>query len=162
MATMLRSVALVALGSVLLVACGGGDGGGGASSVASVGSPVGGGSMFDAATCARAGAAVAAAFSAVPAAMSGSSTDLQSSIDQMQAFAAEAPDEIKDDLNTVAQGYADFQQAVADSGYDPSSGQPPSSEAMAAIQAAGAKFDDPDFKAASDRLTAWFNSNCGG
>jgi hypothetical protein len=50
---------------------------------------------------------------------------------------------------------------MKEAGYDPSSGQPPSAEVLAAMQAASVELQDADFVAASARVSAWFQSNCG-
>ncbi len=62
---------------------------------------------------------------------------------------------------TVYQTYGEFMAAMQDAGYDPSSGQAPPPEVIAAMTQASQKFQDPEFKAASDRVQAWFTSNCG-
>lgn len=159
-----RFVAVVLVGAFVLAACGGGDetdtaspaaagdGGGGAGGV---------GGAFDAAQCAQVVAAMSAAAAAVPQAMSGEAGDLSTSLAQLQAFAEAAPEEIRADLMLIYQGYAGFMSAMQDAGYDPSSGQPPSAEVITAMQAASAKFQDPEFTAASDRVQAWFAENCG-
>ena len=165
-----RIAAIVVLGSLLFAACGGGSdtGGstgstgstGGSSQTGSTGGNVTG--VFNAAECAQVGGAMAAAAGAIPAVMSGGGGDVQSSVDQLQAFVDKAPDEIKGDLATVASGYAAFTQALADSGYDPSSGQPPSAEEAAAIATAASALDTAEFRAASDHVSTWLSQNCGG
>ncbi len=102
-----------------------------------------------------------AAAAAVPQAMSGEAGDLSTSIEQMEAFAAAAPEEIRDDLLIVAQGYAAYSAAIQGTGYDPSSGQPPPPEVMAAIQQASQGLQDADFQAASERVSVWFQEQCG-
>ena len=92
---------------------------------------------FDAAQCAEVITAMAVAAAAVPQAMSGEIGDLGTSVEQMEAFAEAAPEEIRDDLVTVAQGYAAYTEAMAESGYDPASGVAPPPEVIAALTAAG-------------------------
>lgn len=104
---------------------------------------------------------MSAAVAAVSQAMSGEAGDLSTSLAQLKAFAEAAPEEIRADLMLVYQGYGEFMAATQDAGYDPSSGQPPPPEAAAAMQAATLKLQEADFKAASDRVQAWFASNCG-
>lgn len=94
-------------------------------------------------------------------AMSGQAGDLNASLAQLQAFAAAAPEEIRADLMLVYQRYSDFMTAMQDAGYDPSSGQPPTAEQIAAMQQASQVFQDADFKAASKRADDWFKANCG-
>ena len=84
---------------------------------------------------------MAAAASAIPRALAGTSASLDASVDQFQAFADAAPSEIKDDLQTVADGYADFVKVLTDANYNPASGQAPSPEVMAKIQAGAEKLE---------------------
>jgi hypothetical protein len=154
-----RFVAVLIVGAFVLAACGGGDGTDAASPAAGDGGGAAG--AFDATQCASVVSAMSAAAAAVPAAMSGGAADLSTSLAQLQAFAEAAPEEIRADLLLVYQGYGDFMAAMQDAGYDPSSGQPPSAEMIAAMQAASQKLSDPEFHAASDRVNAWFAENCG-
>ena len=157
-----RFVVLLVIGAVALVACGGGDSTDAPSPAAGNGGAGGGvGGALDAAECAQVVAAMSAASAAVPQAMYGEAGDLNTSLDQLKAFAEAAPEEIRDDLLLVYQGYGDFMAAMQDAGYDPSSGEPPSAEVIAAMQAASVKLQSADFVAASDRVSAWFQSNCG-
>jgi hypothetical protein len=153
-----KLVALLIVGAFVLGACGGGDD----DTVTPPAGDGGVGGAFDAAECAQVVAAMSAAAAAVPQAMSGEAGDLSTSLDQLQAFADAAPEEIKDDLLLVYQGYGAFQTAMQEAGYDPSSGEPPSADVIAAMQAASVKLQDADFVAASGRVSAWFQSNCGG
>ncbi len=155
-----RFVSVVIVGAFVLAACGGGDNTDAASPATSAAGSVAGGA-FDAAQCAQVVTAMSAAAAAVPAAMSGGAGDLSTSLDQLKAFAEAAPEEIRADLTTVYQAYGEFMSAMQDAGYDPTSGQPPGPEVIAAMQQASQKFQDPEFKAASDRVQAWFTSNCG-
>lgn len=158
-----RFVALLIVGAFVLAACGGGDDAETVSPAAGDGGgDTGGvGGVFDTAECAQAVAAWSAAAAAVPLAMSGSTGDLDQSLTQLQAFADAAPEEVRADLLLVYQGYGEFMTAMQESGYDPSSGEAPSAEAIAAMEAASQTLDDPEFTAASDRVSAWFATNCG-
>jgi hypothetical protein len=156
-----RLVALVIVGAFVLGACGGGDDGDTVSPPGGGGDGGGVGGALDAAECAQVVAAMSAAAAAVPQAMSGEAGDLSTSLDQLQAFADAAPEEIRDDLLLVYQGYAVFQTAMQEAGYDPSSGLPPSADVIAAMQAASVELQSADFVAASGRVTAWFQTNCG-
>jgi hypothetical protein len=157
-----RFVVLLVVGAFVLGACGGGDDDGGGTTGAAGGDGGGVAGPLDAAECAQVVSAMAAAAAAVPQVMSGEVGDLGTSVDQLEAMAAKAPEEIRADLLTVAQGYAAYSQALQDSGWDPSSGEAPPPEAIAALTAAGQALDDADFQAASDRVSAWFADNCGG
>ena len=153
-----RFVVLLVVGAFVLAACGGGNDSGGGGTTGAGGGVAG---PLDAAECAQVVTAMAAAAAAVPQVMSGETGDLSTSVDQLEAMASKAPDEIRDDLLTVAQGYAAYSQALQDSGWDPSSGEAPPPDVMAALTAAGQALDDADFQAASDRVSAWFADNCG-
>jgi hypothetical protein len=166
-----RLLTLLVLGSLLLAACGGGDDGGSEDAGGDAGGTTGGDAgevtggdgdvgIFDAAECAEVVTAMAAATSGITAAMSGSGGDLEQSIEAMQAFAAEAPEEIREDFQLLAEAYARMAQVLADSGYDPASGQPPSAEVMAALQEAGDELNSPELQEASERISAYFAAEC--
>lgn len=172
-----RSVLIV--GAFVLAACGGGGsdaaspaaGGGGSTGSTggstggttggTTGGSAGGGGAIDATKCAQVVAAMSGAAGAAAQAMSGQAGDLNAEIAQLQAFAAAAPEEIRADLMLVYQGYSDFMSAMQDSGYDPSSTQPPTAEQIAAMEQASQLFQDADFIAASKRTDEWFKANCG-
>ena len=156
-----RFVVLLVVGAFVLGACGGGDDDGGGTTGAAAGDGGGVAGPLDAVECAQVVSAMAAAAAAVPQVMSGEVGDLGTSVDQLEAMAAKAPEEIRADLLTVAQGYAAYSQALQDSGWDPSSGEAPPPEVIAALTAAGQALDDADFQAASERVSAWFADNCG-
>ena len=71
-----------------------------------------------------------------------------------------APDEIRTDLRTVADGYEEYADALAD--LDLGEGQAPSAEDLQAIQAAIASIDQVEVQAAAERLSAWAETNCPG
>ena len=155
---MLRRIFVMLLvGSMALAACGGDDEGGGG------GDGVGDGAIgvFDSAECLEATQAMAAAASAVPQSFSGDAAGLEDSVAQLQAFAEAAPDEIREDLVTIYEGYASVAQAFADSGFDPTSGEAPPPEVITALQTAAAELDAQDFREAIDRVSAWVDSECG-
>ena len=130
-----RFVALLVVGAFVLAACGGGDGTDAVSPAAGDGGDVRVASVvfFDAAECAKVVTAMSAAAAAVPQVMSGEAGDLSTSVEQMEAFAEAAPEEIRDDLLTVAQAYSAYSAALECTGYDPSSGEPPPPEVIAAL-----------------------------
>jgi predicted small secreted protein len=154
-----RIAVLLVVGSMLLAACGG-DGGNG-DAVEDGGGDGGAGAAFDEVRCAQVVQAMAAAAAAVPQSMSGDAGGLESSIDQLEAFASAAPEEIREDLSTIYEGYARVAGAMADSGYDPASGAPPDAQTIAALQAAAQTLDTADFRAASDRVNGYFERECG-
>jgi hypothetical protein len=149
-----RKLAGVVLAAAFaLAACGGGDDGGGGSVIQG---------DLDAADCAAAVAAMANASQAVTAAIAGGGGDLSGAADQLAGIAGRVPDEIKGDVQMLADGYAQVAQAWAAAGYDPASGQAPNPEQLAAIQQASATLSSADFEAAAERVSAWFQSNCSG
>jgi hypothetical protein len=157
-----KLVAVLAIASLAFVACGGGDdtgdGGGGTDGGGGGGAIEG---PLDAARCAQIVAAMASAYSGSTAAMTGGSPDLQASVDQLEEFAAAAPEEIRDDMQTIAAAYATMMQSFADAGYDPTSGTPPTPEQIAALQEASGALNGTEFQAASERVGAWFQDECG-
>ena len=166
-----RILALLVLASLLLAACGGDDGdgsdeGGGDGGEATEGdggeATDGDVGIFDAGECAEVAAAMAAAAQAMPAAMSGSAADLEQSIEQFQAFADVAPDEIRDDMQTLAEGYARIGQILADADFDPTSGQPPSADVIAQLEQASQELNTAEFTAAAEHVSAYFESGCAG
>jgi hypothetical protein len=157
---MLRRIAvLLVLGSLLLAACGGDGDDGGDTPGPDDGGGVG--AVFDEARCAEVVQAMAAAAAAIPQSMSGDASGLEGSISQLEAFASAAPEEIRDDLRTIYEGYASVARAMADSGFDPASGEVPDAQTLAALQAAAAALDTSDFQAAADRVNAYFEQECG-
>ncbi len=171
-----RIAAIVVLGSLVFAACGGNsdtgntsDSGstateapsGSASASESTGSSSGTGTVMDVSDCTAVGAAFAAAMGSAAVAMSGDTSATQDALHQLDAYASQVPEEIQGDLNTVIEGVQAFEQAIADVGYDPSSGQPPTAEQLAALQAASAAFGDPAFTTASDNVSAWITNECG-
>jgi hypothetical protein len=71
---------------------------------------------------------------------------------------AKAPDEIKDDLQTVAGAYSEYADALAD--LDLQEGQVPSAEDLQKIQAAVGSIDQAEVQAAAQRLSDWAETNC--
>lgn len=74
---------------------------------------------------------------------------------------ADAPDEIAADLDTIADAYITYTQAFADVGFDISDPTSLTPEEIAALDAAAAAtVESPEFEAALERMTAWFEENC--
>lgn len=122
---------------------------------------VGGAGALTSAKCAETATAFAKAASALPQAYSGTSADLKKSVDELQAFVDAAPSEIRPDVKTMVEGYAQVMAILVAANYDPSSRKPPSPETIQKLTEAGQKLDTSDFKAASERVTTWFNQKCG-
>jgi hypothetical protein len=140
-----------------LSACGGDspEGEGGDSETGSVGA-------IDAVRCAEIASALAAAASAAPAALAGGGgTDLVQTVQTLDSFAADAPEEIRADMQVIADGYGAIAQALESGGFDPASGLPPPPEVIAQIEAASQQLNTPEFLEATARVNTWFATECG-
>jgi hypothetical protein len=168
-----RVVVLLVFGSLLLAACGGDGGESSEGTTAATGATEGtsegttaatgdGGiaGAIDSAQCAEVAAAMAEAAQGSAAAASGSATDLEQSLQQMEAFAEAVPDEIKADVQTVVDGYRAIIEALQSAGYDPTSGEVPPPEAIAALQQVGERLQSEEFQSAVDRVNAYIQSGC--
>ena len=116
--------------------------------------------------CQEAAAGIAAAMSAYStglASIFGGELDedeLQASADQLQSLAAGAPDELKDDLDVIAQALTEFYGAFADIGFDPTSQEGLTAEQLEQLGALAEQFDDSAYQAAADNISTWFDANC--
>jgi hypothetical protein len=117
----------------------------------------GGGSAFASKDCLQL-ASIGAEFSK---AMGG--TDASDSVETTSKFfdalVAKAPDEIKDDLATLASAWKEV--ATQLKGIDLTSGATPSPETLQKLQEIGKKFDTPELQKASQNIEAWAKDNCG-
>lgn len=84
--------------------------------------------------------------------------DVEASAEYFSGLADAAPDEIKDDLEVFAEGFAEYAKAIA--GIDLSGGAVPTAEDLAKLQEAAKAFDDPRIQEASDNIQAWADENC--
>jgi hypothetical protein len=75
-------------------------------------------------------------------------------------WADNAPSEIEGDVRVVAEAYEVYFAAMAESGYDMSSGEAPTAEQQAAMEEAGAAIDSDEVQAAQDNVSAWLDENC--
>jgi hypothetical protein len=117
---------------------------------------------IDAVRCSEVAAAMAAAAAAAPQALAGGSgSDLGQSTQTLEAFAGEAPEEIREDLAVIADGYAAVAQALEGADFDPASGQPPPPEVIAQLEAASQELNTPEFQEATTRVSTWFATECG-
>lgn len=103
-----------------------------------------------------------AAFSemAGSAGFAGGSTDPEESLEQFQAFAQVAREEIRDDLELLGDAYARFAAVMVETGFDPQSGEAPDEETMAALTEAMEPLSSDEVRAASERVSAYFSSEC--
>lgn len=154
-------MALLAVGALLLAACGGDDDDAGdGSTIEDAADDKSPSKLADvSAKCIAAAAAIAGA---QVGALAG--TDLTSSVKDLEAIADEAPKSIREDLDVIADAYLAVSKALKDTGYNPA--KPPTTPAeqaryAAALATVGEQFDDKKFTAASDRVEAWFDDECG-
>ena len=106
--------------------------------------------------------ALAAAFlgvsQAFAAAAGGSDEALQEQAEAFAQYADDVPDEIRADVQTLADAYAQYIDVLQDAGLQP--GELPSAEQAQQLQAALAAVGTADVTAASERLGAWTTENC--
>jgi hypothetical protein len=160
-------VGMFLIGSIALVGCGSDDKDDAAATATTVAgattatTTATGGSVTQA-KCVEAATAMSQAATDIPLALSsGTTAGLAGSVDAFKNFADSAPSEIRSDLKTIADGFSDFVKVLVDANISPASGQAPSAETSAKIQAAAEKLSTSDFTAASTRVTAWFTDKCG-
>ena len=88
----------------------------------------------------------------------GQDGDLGDVSELFDEFAANAPDEIRDDFATLAEAYASYADVLEDIDVDP--GETPDAEALAQLQSALAAVDQQEVTAASQRISDWAEENC--
>jgi hypothetical protein len=86
----------------------------------------------------------------------GSGQDLSKTADVLQEVADEAPAEIKDDFQVLA----DYLGKVADALGDVNPGQTPSAEQLQKLQELGTQVDAQKLQQASQNITSWVSKNC--
>jgi len=84
--------------------------------------------------------------------------DVSGEIDKFTQYADKVPEEIRDDVQTLATAYGAFLDELKDLGLQP--GQIPSGDQIQALDAASKSLGDSDVQAASDRLSTWTTANC--
>jgi hypothetical protein len=95
------------------------------------------------------------------AAMSGTgNTDLQAAADTLQKYADEAPDEIKDDFQALADAYSKIADAF--DGVDLNSTEPPPADVLAKIASITSSIDSAKLAQAGANISAWTTQNCTG
>ena len=183
----MRLIAGLAVCSVALSGCGGGDeeaadpdpitntdaktdaktGGATTTTAASgtgsaSGSGSGAGTGLLSATCQQGTQAFALAVGSISLVLSGQSNEKEfnDAIAKLSSVANDAPSEIRNDLKTLAAGYAAYAKGLKDAGYKP--GVTPSAADLKAMEKASAELNKPEFEKASDKVTAWFDKECKG
>ena len=86
--------------------------------------------------------------------------DVEDTQEFLDAYADEAPEEIRDDFKVIAEAYGKIAEALER--VDVSSGAQPDPEALAKLQALASELDQPRLEEANENITAWVNENCGG
>jgi hypothetical protein len=84
----------------------------------------------------------------------------QQAADQLQQLVDKVPDEIKADVQTLAQWFADYTAKLKDIGIK--AGQAPTASQLQQLQAAISGSNQQELQAASQRLQAWSTANCTG
>jgi hypothetical protein len=105
---------------------------------------------------------LAAAGSRFGEAVSGatSGADLADEADAFQEFADAAPEEIRDDMQTLAEAYDAIVAALSD--IDLQAGETPSAEQVAQLTQALSSIDQTGVQGASERIATWAQENCSG
>jgi hypothetical protein len=88
----------------------------------------------------------------------GADSDLEDVSTFFDEFAEEAPEEIREDFQVLADAYEAYAEAIED--IDLQSGQTPDPEALQQLQEALTSIDQEEVTAASERISAWANENC--
>jgi hypothetical protein len=89
--------------------------------------------------------------------------DVNDAVEAFQNAADQAPDEIKADMQVMADAFADFSAAIEDVGVDlndPASFAALNAEQQAQLLEALQSFDSPALTEANANLTAYFTENC--
>jgi hypothetical protein len=155
--------------SLVLLACGGDDDDSDGAS-ADVGADAGDDdgeldahdlAAFSAGDCGDVARAMGTAMAGAAASVTGSSTDLESAVDDLDAYVDRLPDEIQGDMQIVVDAFSDYVAAFAEVGYDASSGKPPTEEQMAALQELSEQFDEERVDEAAENVEAWLQAECG-
>jgi hypothetical protein len=87
-----------------------------------------------------------------------SGADLSDEAEAFQEFADNAPEEIREDMQTLAAAYDEIIAALADIDIEP--GTTPSAEQIAELTQALASIDQTEVTAASERIGVWAQENC--
>ena len=95
---------------------------------------------------------------AFAAAAGGSDAELEEQAEAFGEFADDVPDEISDDVATLAAAYGQYIEVIQDAGIEP--GQIPTAEQAQELSEALESVGTTDVTAASERLSAWTTENC--
>jgi hypothetical protein len=103
-------------------------------------------------------AAYASVSQALAAAAGASAEDLEAQAEAFSQFADDVPEEIRADVQTLADAYGQYFDVIQEAGLQP--GEIPTAEQAQELQAALQTVGTEDVTAASERLTAWTTENC--
>ena len=115
---------------------------------------------FGSEECLEASAAFLSAAGGAAALFGGADEEVERSLADLEKLGDDVPDEIKDDFDVFVEAYSELADEFAELDFDPTSGDAPDEETMAALEELGRRFEDSDFQAASERIQAWFTDNC--
>jgi hypothetical protein len=102
-------------------------------------------------------AALIAAGASIAQAFSGAAGSDESST-ELEALADKVPDEIRADVQVLAEAYAEYAAKLQDIGIQ--AGATPTADQLQQLQAALASIDQQEVTAASERLSVWAEDNC--
>lgn len=97
---------------------------------------------------------------AFAAAAGGSDAELQEQAEAFSEFADDVPEEIRADVQTLADAYGQYIDVLQDAGLQP--GELPTAEQAQQLQDALQAVGTADVTAASERLGTWTTKNCSG
>ena len=97
---------------------------------------------------------------AFAAAAGGSDAELQEQAEAFSEFADDVPEEIRADVQTLADAYGQYIDVLQDAGLQP--GELPTAEQAQQLQDALQAVGTTDVTAASERLGTWTTENCSG
>jgi hypothetical protein len=84
--------------------------------------------------------------------------DLEESQALLEEFAENAPDEIRADLEVLAEAYAEYVDVLADVDLQP--GQVPDADTLQELQSVLTSIDQQEVTAAATRVSQWTTENC--
>jgi len=112
--------------------------------------------IFGSAECQRAALTMSQAMTAVVSG-SGTAANFDDAGKTLRAAGDAAPQEIKADMGTLADSFAELYDRLGKLAYDPKAGQVPPKEYMSAFEV----FNGTKYQEASKNVSSWFGSNCG-
>jgi hypothetical protein len=95
----------------------------------------------------------------VSQALGGTGGDIEQTQEFLDAFADDAPEEIREDFRVIAEAYGKIAEALE--GVDLTEGAQPDAEALAKLQQLSTELDQVRLEEANDNITAWVDENCG-